>query len=161
MAEKAKKKIKIGILLCEKHCNKCHGLKCFRALNDREGAFAPYKDVDLELVSYCSCTGCNASAGNKVFVEWQKAGIELAFFSTGFHCAYPPCPHLKYLRDLAEKSYGLKVVMGTHPIDSNFWASHNAVGSWDSELWREAIKGVTTDEKTRQAYTSFTKPKSS
>ena len=70
---------------------------------------------------------------------------------------YPTCPHLKYMRDLAEKSYGLKVVMGTYPIDSNFWASHMAVGSWDSPEWREAIKEVTTDEETRQAYTSFVK----
>lgn len=152
-----KEKKKIGILLCEQHCNKCHGLKCFRALNDREGAFAAYKDVDLELVSYCSCTGCNASAGNKIFSEWKKAGIELAFFSTGFHCGYPPCPHLKFMRDLAEKAYGLKVVMGTHPIDSNFWASHQAAGSWDSPEWQEALKLVATDEETRKAYTYFTK----
>ena len=154
-----REKKKIGILLCEQHCvvNKCHGLKCFRALNDREGAFAPYKDVDLELVSYCSCTGCNSAVGNKIFAEWKKAGIELAFFATGFNCAYPPCPHLTFMRDLAEKSYGMKVVMGTHPIDANFWASHTAVGSWDSPEWPEAIKLVKTDEETRKAYTFFTK----
>jgi len=63
--------------------------------------------------------------GNKIFTEWQKAGIELAFFATGFICGYPPCPHVDYMRDLAEKAYGLKVIMGTHPIDSNFWVSHN------------------------------------
>lgn len=152
-----RQKKKIGILLCEQHCNKCHGLKCFRALNDREGAFAAYKDTDLELVSYVSCTGCSGAVGNKIFAEWKKAGIELAFFSTGFMCGYPPCPHMKFMRELAEKSYGMKVVMGTHPIDSNFWASHMAVGSWDSPEWREAIKEVTTDEETRQAYTSFVK----
>ena len=153
------KKTKIGILLCHHHCGGCHGLKCFRALNEREGAFAAYKDVDLELVSYTTCTGCPGGAvGNKVFSEWKKAGIELAFFSSGFHCGYPPCPSLNYMRDLAEKSYGMKVVLGTHPIDTNFWESHNAAGSWDSEEWQDAIKDITTDEETRQSYTYFVKP---
>ena len=95
--------------------------------------------------------------GNKIFTEWQKAGIELAFFAAGFICGYPPCPHVDYMRDLAEKAYGLKVIMGTHPIDSNFWVSHNAIGSWDSEKWQGYIKATITDEKTRQSYTSFVK----
>jgi len=46
MAEKTK----IGILLCDYHCGRCHGIKCFRALNNREGAFSDYKDKDFELV---------------------------------------------------------------------------------------------------------------
>jgi predicted metal-binding protein len=66
-------KIKIGILLCDVHCSKCHGIKCFRSLNNREGTFTAYKDKYLELVSYRTCTGCpGGGVANKVLDDWKK-----------------------------------------------------------------------------------------
>jgi hypothetical protein len=59
---------------------------------------------------------------------------------------------LKFMRDLVEKYYSMKVVVGTHPIPTTFWERHNSIGSWDSEEWQEAIKAIKTDEKTRLSY---------
>jgi predicted metal-binding protein len=151
MAEKTK----IGIMLCDQHCvqTQCHGIKCFRALNNREGAFEDYKDKDLELVSYVTCTGCPGGAvGNKVLAEMKKLGVKIVFLSSGAVCGFPPCPYIGYLRDLTEKSFGMKMVVGTHPIPTTFWEWHRAAGSWDSPEWQEYIKPTTTDEKTREAY---------
>ncbi len=36
-------KVKIGIIICNRY-NTCAGGKCFRALQNREGAFEMYKD---------------------------------------------------------------------------------------------------------------------
>jgi predicted metal-binding protein len=151
MAEKTK----IAILLCDHHCvqTQCHGIKCFRALNNKEGAFSDYKDKDLELVSYVTCTGCPSGAvGNKVLAELKKIGAEIVFLSSGAVCGFPPCPHIGYLRDVTEKGFGMKMVVGTHPIPTTFWEWHKALGSWDSAEWQEYIKPTTTDEKTREAY---------
>ena len=44
------KKTKIGIIICDRYRN-CAGGKCFRALQNREGAFDIYKkDKKVELV---------------------------------------------------------------------------------------------------------------
>ncbi len=149
MAEKTK----IGILLCDYHCGRCHGIKCFRALNNREGAFSDYKDKDLELVAYGSCGGCPGSHfGDRVLDDCKKNGVEVVFLSSGFTCGYPPCPHIAYIKNFIEKFYGMKVVVGTHPIPTTFWERHKAAGSWDSEEWQEWIKPTVTDEKTRESY---------
>jgi predicted metal-binding protein len=152
------KKTKIGILLCDHHCvqTQCHGIKCFTALNKREGAFADYKDEELELVSYATCTGCPSGAlGNKILADWKTAGIEIVFLSTGAVDGFPPCPYVKYLRDVIEKTFGMKMVVGTHPSSTSFWDWHQAAGSWDSEEWQEDIKPTTADKKTRDAYVSI------
>lgn len=50
----AEKKVKIGIIICDRYRN-CAGGKCLRALRNREGAFSYYQDVDVELVGYTTC----------------------------------------------------------------------------------------------------------
>jgi predicted metal-binding protein len=146
-------KIKIGIIICEQHCSRCTGIKCFRSLSNREGAFSTYKGKELELVSYTTCTGCpGGSLANKVLDEMKKVGVEVVFLSTAWVVGYPPCPHLNYLRDLIENVFGMKVVVGTHPIPQNFYERQNKLGTWDSKEWKELIKPTVADEKTRLAY---------
>jgi len=41
-------KIKIGIIICDRY-HTCAGGKCFRAFQNREGAFSIYKDMDTEI----------------------------------------------------------------------------------------------------------------
>jgi hypothetical protein len=41
------KKVKIGIIICDRYKG-CAGGKCFRSVTNREGAFEAYKDYDLE-----------------------------------------------------------------------------------------------------------------
>lgn len=149
MAEKTK----IGIIICAVHCINCHGIKCFRALNNREGAFSTYKGKELELVAYAHCAGCpGGGIANKVLEPMKKKGIEVVFLATAFVCGYPPCPHLNYLRDLAEKVFDMKVVVGTHPLPQNFYERHTKLGTWAAKEWKELIAPTLTDEKTRLAY---------
>lgn len=146
-------KTKIGIIICEHHCSKCTGIKCFRSLNNREGAFSTYKGKELELISYTTCTGCpGGGLANKVLDEMKKVGVEVVFLATAWVVGYPPCPHLNYLRDLIEKGFGMKVVVGTHPIPQNFYERQKKLGTWDSEEWKEFIEPTLADEKTRKAY---------
>jgi len=146
-------KTKIGIITCEEHCVNCNGIKCFRSMNRREGGFSAYKDEELEVVSYTHCTGCpGGGLPNKVLEGMQKEGVEVVFLATAFVCGYPPCPHIDFLRDLIEKVFGMKVVIGTHPLPQNFYDRHTKLGTWNSKEWQERIKPTLTDEKTRLAY---------
>ena len=47
---------KLGIIICDRY-NSCAGGKCFRALRDREGAFAAYRGSEVELVGFTTCGG--------------------------------------------------------------------------------------------------------
>ncbi len=47
-------KIKIGIIICDRY-RRCAGGKCFRSLQNREGAFSRYKDMAVETVGYTTC----------------------------------------------------------------------------------------------------------
>jgi hypothetical protein len=61
---------KIGIIICNRY-HTCAGGKCLRALRNREGAFARYKDEEVELVGYTTCGGC--PGGN---VEYAPAEMK-------------------------------------------------------------------------------------
>jgi hypothetical protein len=61
---------KIGIIICDRY-HTCAGGKCLRALRNREGAFARYKDEEVELVGYTTCDGC--PGGN---VEYAPAEMK-------------------------------------------------------------------------------------
>ncbi|MDD4998840.1 MAG: CGGC domain-containing protein [Syntrophales bacterium] len=52
-----KDQAKIGIMICDRY-HRCAGGKCFRALNEREGAFSRYKGREVRLVGYATCDGC-------------------------------------------------------------------------------------------------------
>ncbi len=42
---------KIGIIICDRY-RTCAGGKCLRAMRNREGAFALYKQEEIEIVGY-------------------------------------------------------------------------------------------------------------
>jgi hypothetical protein len=106
---------KIGIIICDRY-HTCAGGKCLRALRNREGAFALYKNQDIEMVGY------------------------------------PPCPHLDAFCNFIPAKYGLDVVIGTHPIPQNYYITHQGIGTWQPDIWQDALKHVLTDEKIRLAY---------
>jgi len=45
---------RIGIVICNRY-HTCGGGKCLRAFHKREGAFARYKDEDVQVVGYSTC----------------------------------------------------------------------------------------------------------
>ena len=61
----------IGIIICDRYRD-CAGGKCFRAMKNREGAFARYKDQEIELVGYTTCGGCPGGNVEYAPAEMQK-----------------------------------------------------------------------------------------
>jgi len=147
-----KNKTKIGIIICDRY-KSCAGGKCFKSLKNREGAFDIYsKDEDVELVGYTSCGGCPGGNIEYAPEEMKNNGIEIIHLATGFVVGYPPCPNIKEFKDLIEVKYGLKVVIGTHPIPEKYRINHTKMKTWNSKEWKEMIKPTISDEKARLAY---------
>ena len=147
-----KSKTKIGIIICDRY-RSCAGGKCFRALQNREGAFDIYdKNENVELVGYTSCGGCPGGNIEYAPEEMKKNGAEIVHFATGFVVGYPPCPYIDHFKKFIEEKYNMKVVVGTHPIPEKYLITHNNLGTWDSPEWEEIIRPAMADEKTRCDY---------
>ncbi len=143
---------KIGIIICDRY-RSCAGGKCFRALQNREGAFAVYPEgEDVEVVGYTSCGGCPGGNIEYAPEEMKKNGATVIHLATGFVVGYPPCPYIAHFKKFIEEKYGLRVVVGTHPIPEKYYQTHRALKTWDSAEWQDFIKPTLTDEKTRLAY---------
>jgi len=144
-------KTKIGIFICDRY-HTCAGGKCLRSMKNREGAFSIYKDQEVELVGYTTCDGCPGGNIEYAPEEMKNNGAEVVHFATGMVVGYPPCPHIEHLRDFVQEKYGLKVVIGTHPIPQKYYDTHNNLGTWEGDNWQELIKPTLADEETRLAY---------
>ncbi len=147
-----KKKTKIGIIICDRY-RSCAGGKCFRALQNREGAFNIYKDnEDVELVGYTSCGGCPGGNIEYAPEEMKKNGADVVHFATGFIVGYPPCPYINHFKEFIWEKYGMKVVVGTHPIPEKYLVTHTKLKTWKASEWSELLEPTMCDEKTRLAY---------
>ena len=146
------KKTKIGIIICDRY-KSCAGGKCFRAMREREGAFDIYsKDDVVELVGYTSCGGCPGGNIEYACEEMQKNGAEVVHLATGFVVGYPPCPYINHFKNFIEERYGVKVVIGTHPIPQKYFKVHKELGTWNAPEWEEIINPTLSDEKIRLSY---------
>ena len=146
------KTTKLGIIICDRYKG-CAGGKCFRSLQKREGAFDIYtKDEDIELVGYTSCGGCPGGNIEYAPEEMKKNRAEVIHLATGLVVGYPPCPYLEQFKQFIPEKYGIKVVVGTHPIPEKYKTTHEALQSWDSPVWQENIKPTLADEETRLDY---------
>ncbi len=147
-----KKTTKIGIIICHRY-NTCGGGKCFRAIKNREGAFSIYSDEeDLEIVGYSTCGGCPGGNIEYVCDEMKKNGAQIIHLATGFVVGYPPCPYIEYFKNYIQARFGLKVIIGTHPIPQKYLNNHEKLGTWKSQKWQEIIKPTISSEKVRIAY---------
>ncbi len=143
--------VKIGIIICDRY-RRCAGGKCFRSVREREGAFARYRDVEVEIVGYSSCDGCPGGNVEYTVDEMKANGVEVIHLATGLIVGYPPCPFIENFRNFIEVRYGLEVVYGTHPIPEKYLRVHSKLGTWDEPPW-DAITEVTmADEATRLEY---------
>lgn len=146
------KKQKIGIIICDRY-KSCGGGKCFKAMKNREGAFNIYdKDTELELVGFTSCGGCPGGNIEYVPEEMLRNGVEVIHLASGFVVGYPPCPYINHFRDFIQEKYGLKVVVGTHPIPEKYYLTHSKLGTWSGEEWDALIAPSLSDKATRLAY---------
>lgn len=145
-------KAKIGIIICDRY-GTCAGGKCFKALKNRDGAFSIYSDTDdIEIAGYTSCGGCPGGNIEYAPEEMKKNGVEIIHLATGMVVGYPPCPRVEYFKKFIEERYGLKVVVGTHPIPEKYYKIHSALGTWNSDKWQELIKPTLPDTELRLNY---------
>ncbi len=144
-------KIKIGIIICDRY-RTCAGGKCFRALQNKEGAFEMYKDKDVELAAYTTCGGCPGGNIEYAPEEMKKNGVTHVHFATGFLVGYPPCPYMEHFEKFIPGKYGMKVILGTHPIPQKYFTTHSKLNSWKGDFIEKAIRLTLADEKTRLKY---------
>jgi len=144
--------MKIGIIICDRYKD-CAGGKCFRSTRNREGAFDIYsKDEALEIVGYTSCGGCPGGNIEYAPQEMIKNGAEAVHLATGLVVGYPPCPYIKHFKRFIEEHYGVKAVIGTHPIPQKYYITHIKLGTWDDEGYRELIRPTICTEELRKSY---------
>lgn len=142
---------KLGIIICDRW-RRCAGGKCFRALRNREGAFSRYRDEEVQLVGYTTCDGCPGGNVEYAPAEMKKNGADVVHLATGLLVGYPPCPFVDDFRRFIETKYGMEVVLGTHPIPQHYFATHQALGSWDGPGWQDWIHDAVSDEEMRTSY---------
>jgi predicted metal-binding protein len=144
-------KKKIGIIICDRY-HTCAGGKCLRSLRNREGAFSIYKDQEVELVGYTTCAGCPGGNIEYAGDEMVKNGAQIVHLATGFLVGYPPCPYIDVFKSFLENRYGIKVILGTHPIPQKYLDMHKKLGTWNDTSWEARLAGTMTDAGTREAY---------
>lgn len=142
---------KLGIIICDRW-RRCAGGKCFRALENREGAFGRYRNEEVELVGYTTCDGCPGGNVEYAPAEMKKNGAEVVHLATGLLVGYPPCPYIDDFRKFIETKYEMEVVLGTHPIPQNYFETHDVLGTWAGPDWQEKIHETLTDETIRKSY---------
>jgi predicted metal-binding protein len=144
---------KIGIIICDRYVS-CGGGKCFRALRERAGGFSIYPaDEPVEIVGFSNCGGCPGGNIEYVPEEMKKNGAEVIHLATGFVVGYPPCPRIRDFKEFIETRYGLRVVIGTHPIPLKYYDVHKKLPFWES-LRMEDIAGdlMCEDRAIMEAY---------
>jgi predicted metal-binding protein len=121
-------------------------------MQNREGAFSLYADTDVELVGYTTCDGCPGGNVEYTGEEMIKNGAQVIHLATGMLVGYPPCPYIDTFKNFLEKRYGVKVVIGTHPIPKKYLDLHTSLGTWEDAKWQPLLAPTMTDEVTRKAY---------
>jgi len=144
-------KVKLGIIICDRY-HTCAGGKCLRAMRNKEGAFSQYDDIDIELVGYTTCGGCPGGNVEYTGEEMVKNGAQVIHLATGMLVGYPPCPRIRTFKAFLEERYGVKVVLGTHPIPRKYLDLHTKLGTWTSPVWDSMLAPTMEDEATRIAY---------
>ena len=143
--------LKIGIIICDRY-RTCAGGKCFRALQNREGAFSMYQGQEVELVGYTTCDGCPGGNIEYAANEMTKNGAEVIHFATGMLVGYPPCPYIDTFQKFLEEKFKIKVVLGTHPIPKKYMDMHLKLGSWNDAKWQTMLAPTISNEEIRKAY---------
>ena len=145
------RKTKVGIIICDRY-RRCAGGKCLRSMRAREGAFSIYGDTELELVGFTTCDGCPGGNIEYAGDEMVKNGAQVIHLATGLVVGYPPCPYIDVFKAFLEKRYGIRVVVGTHPIPKKYLDMHTALGTWKEERWQPLIAPTMADPQTRLSY---------
>ncbi len=144
-------KVKVGIIICDRY-KTCAGGKCFRSLQNKEGAFSIYKDKDVEIAGFTTCGGCPGGNIEYAPEEMKKNGVTHIHLATGLVVGYPPCPYIEHFTKFIPEKYGMKVIVGTHPIPQKYFLTHNNLQTWNNKSFQNFIQPTLADETTRLKY---------
>ena len=144
-------KIKIGIIICDRY-RTCAGGKCFKAFQNKEGAFEMYKNREVEIAAFTTCGGCPGGNIEYAPEEMKKNGVTHIHFATGFLVGYPPCPYMEHFQKFIPEKYGMTVILGTHPIPEKYYITHSNLNTWNTVFLNEAILPTISDEQIRLNY---------
>ncbi len=122
--------MKVAIIACQKMIEAgCPGkeacVSCFKAINEKSGAFERYSNV--ELVAFTSCGGCPGKRfGSRVKLLKNAVGAEAIHIA---NCTFlePKCPYINFeeMSKCLMEELEIPIVFGTHtPVKNN---SHNVV----------------------------------
>lgn len=110
--------IKIGILTCSNTTRilDCPVGACLKDMYDRQGAFAQYKNQEIELVGVISCNGCPTIAGEEIILP--KIETMIYYGANAIHLSYCMtvlCPFIKkYVKVIKENYPQINLISGTH-----------------------------------------------
>ena len=145
---------RIGIIICHRE-RTCIGGKCFMAIRERAGVFRRYpKDEPLEVVGYLTCGGCPGERLERAPAMLKDYGAEEIVLASCFLAGYPPCPYLKDFIQYIEGYVGLPVIVGSHPMPTNYIDAHLKAGDWDRPDLQEYLHALTDDPQASLRYDS-------
>lgn len=124
---------RVGIIICDRY-KSCDGGKCFRAVRNKEGSFKGYNSP-IEIVGFSSCGGCPGGNIENVVNGMKKYGADVIHLATGVLAGYPPCPYIEVFQNYIQAQTNLVVVVGTHPMPTNYIDMHKKVGDWTPQHW--------------------------
>lgn len=95
---------KVGIINCYEVSTRCSGSGCFKAFNNKTGAFEEYQGEEIELVSFVHCNGCNEASVEEVLTKAKKmkaVGVEYIHLSS---CVKAKCPlYDNFMKELSKE----------------------------------------------------------
>lgn len=97
-------------------------------------------------------TDVPAATSNMPVKRWSKTVQRSFIWPQAWWLAIPPVPHIDTFKAFLEKRYGVKVVVGTHPIPKNYLDMHTHLGTWETQEWQQSIAPTLSDETTRATY---------
>ena len=100
--------MKIGIIRCQQTEDYCPGTADFRAIRERQGAFAGIEE-DIEIVGFIKCGGCPAKKAVLRARELVRRGADTIVFASCIQKGTPigyPCPSARKMKELVEKDLG-------------------------------------------------------
>ena len=104
--------MRVGIIRCDEHSNKCAGYNCFPAMRNRTGQFERYDAI--ELVGFDSCGGCDRNKADKIMdraLRLKEKGAEVIHLGT---CLVVYCPFKDIFVEAMNKEVGLPIIEETH-----------------------------------------------
>ncbi len=111
-----------------------------------------YKDKEIQLAAYTTCGGCPGGNIEYAPEEMKKNGVTHVHFATGFLVGYPPCPYMEHFEKFIPEKYGMKVILGTHPIPQKYFITHQNLETWNTSFLQKAISLTTNSEAIRLNY---------